>query len=84
MFEQDQDKTLMFTRQFGELIQARREKLGISAHQVAFMLGTDLNHYKRIERGGVIFKVEILVRLCDFYGLTLSVVEDDKKLFDEV
>ena len=56
----------------GNKIKDKRLKLGLTQEKVAEELGIDDSFYSRVERGERILSVETLVKISDFYDLSLD------------
>lgn len=71
-----------FTTDLAKLVTARRKSMNLDIYAAAFELKCCPQHYQRIEAGRVNFKIEMLLRLCHFYGLGLQITETSNNLFD--
>jgi transcriptional regulator with XRE-family HTH domain len=61
-----------FDKHLGERIQRRRAELGISQEKAAEALGVSLNYLGRLENGKRIGSIDTLIKLADYYNLSLD------------
>ena len=70
------DKVINYSA-LGERVQQRRLQSGLSQQEAAERLNLSTSFYSRVERGEKVASLETLVKIANFFGLTLDFLLQD-------